>query len=69
MLNKTYSFRPHCVSCWTIYILQDDTRSLQYQVKMDLIQSGNVCVDSIELAQDRDNWLVVVTTLKSLRVT
>ena len=21
MLNKTYSLRPHCVSCWTTYIL------------------------------------------------
>ena len=31
MLIKTYSLRPHCVSCWTAYILQDDTRSLQCQ--------------------------------------
>ena len=31
MLNKTYSLRPYCVSCWTAYILQDDTRSLQCQ--------------------------------------
>ena len=31
MLNNTYSLRPHCVSCWTAYILQDDTRSLQCQ--------------------------------------
>ena len=22
----------HCVSCWITYILQDDTRSIQYQV-------------------------------------
>ena len=32
MLIKTYSIRPHCVSCWTVYILQDDTRTLQCQV-------------------------------------
>ena len=32
MLIKTYSLRPHCVSCWTTYILQDDTRTLQCQV-------------------------------------
>ena len=32
MLIKTYSLRPHCVSCWTTYILQDDTWSLQCQV-------------------------------------
>ena len=25
-----------CVSCWTAYILQDDTRSLQYQVKCSI---------------------------------
>ena len=31
--EQTYSLRPHCVSCWTTYILQDDTRSLQCQVK------------------------------------
>ena len=30
--EKTYSLRPHCVSCWTTYILQDDTRSLQCEV-------------------------------------
>ena len=27
--KQTYSLRPHCVACWTAYILQDDTRSLQ----------------------------------------
>ena len=32
MLIKTYSLRPHCVSCWTTYILKDDTRTLQCQV-------------------------------------
>ena len=32
MLIKTYTLRPHCVSCWTAYILQDDTRSLQCQL-------------------------------------
>ena len=31
MLTKTYSLRPHCVSCWTTYILQDDTQFLQCQ--------------------------------------
>ena len=31
MLNKTYSLRPHCVSCWTTHTLQDDTRSIQCQ--------------------------------------
>ena len=35
MLIKTYSLRPHCVSCWTTYIVQDDTRSLQCQVNVE----------------------------------
>ena len=34
MLIKTYPLRTHCVSCWTTYILQDDTRSQQCQVKI-----------------------------------
>ena len=29
MLIKIYSLRPYFVSCWTIYILQNDTRTLQ----------------------------------------
>ena len=33
-MNKSYSLRPHCVSCWTTYILQDDTRTLQCQVSL-----------------------------------
>ena len=28
--------RQHCVSCWTTYILQDDTRTLQCQVNVSL---------------------------------
>ena len=36
MLNKTYSLRPHCVSCWTTCLLQDDTRNLQCQDKIRL---------------------------------
>ena len=40
MLNKTYSLRPHCVSCWTTYILQDDTRFLQCQDKFLLSLTG-----------------------------
>ena len=43
MLNKTYSLKSLCVSCWTAYILQDDTRSLQYQVspRILLVQYKN----------------------------
>ena len=35
MLITTYSLRPHCVSRWTAYILQDDTRALQWKVKYE----------------------------------
>jgi hypothetical protein len=35
---------------------------------MDLIQTGFMCVDWIELAQDRDKWQVVVNTVMKLRV-
>ena len=37
MLIKTYSLNPHCVSCWTIYILQNDTRTLQCKVNFNII--------------------------------
>ena len=36
--EQTYSLSPHCVPCWTACILQDDTRSLQYQV-FELVQN------------------------------
>ena len=29
--SSRYKVVGSCVSCWTAYILQDDTRSLQYQ--------------------------------------
>ena len=32
VMNKTYSLKNFVLSCWTAYILQDDTRSLQYQL-------------------------------------
>ena len=32
MTNKTQSLKKNCVSCWTAYILKDDSRSLQYQI-------------------------------------
>ena len=37
VLNKTYTLRPHCLSCWTTYILQDDTRSVQCQVNFNVL--------------------------------
>ena len=34
--------KPLCVSCWTAYILQDDTRSSQYQVNLPKFNSSVV---------------------------
>ena len=39
--------KKNCVSCWTAYILQDDTRSLQCQV--------NHCVSCVEHKWEEEN--------------
>jgi hypothetical protein len=37
-------------------------------IKMDLQEVGGGCGDWIELAQDRDRWRALVSTVKNLRV-
>jgi hypothetical protein len=37
-------------------------------IKMDLREIGWGCMDWIDLAQDRDNWKVLVNTVMNLRV-
>jgi len=37
-------------------------------IKMDLQEVGGVCGDWMELAQDRDRWRALVSTLMNLRV-
>ena len=37
-------------------------------IKMELQDVGGVCGDWIELAQDRERWRVLVSTLRNLRV-
>ena len=36
--------------------------------KMDVQEVGGACGDWIELAQDKDRWRALVSTVKSLRV-
>ena len=38
-------------------------------IKMDLQEVGGSCEDWIELAQDRDRWWALVSTVMNLRVT
>ena len=42
-MSKFYSLKSLCVSCWTAYILQDDTRSIRYQITR---LSWNTTVDN-----------------------
>ena len=37
-------------------------------IKMDLQEVGWSCGDWMELAQDRDRWRVLVSTVRNLRV-
>ena len=37
-------------------------------IKMDLQEVGGGCGDWMELAQDRERWRALVTTVKNLRV-
>ena len=37
-------------------------------IKMDLQEVGGVCEDWMELAQDRDRWRALVSTVMNLRV-
>jgi hypothetical protein len=38
-------------------------------IKMDLKEVGRGCGDWMDLAQDRDRWRALVSTVKNLRVT
>jgi hypothetical protein len=43
-------------------------RRWEDNIKMDLPKVGWGCVDWMELAQDRDRWRALVSTIKNLRV-
>ena len=43
-------------------------RRWEDNIKMDLQEGGGVCEDWMELAQDRDRWQALVSTVMNLRV-
>ena len=43
-------------------------RTWEDNIKMDLQEMGGVCEDWMELAQDRDRWRALVSTVMNLRV-
>jgi hypothetical protein len=43
-------------------------RRWEYNIKMDVQEVGGDCGDRMELAQARDMWRALVSTVKNLRV-
>jgi hypothetical protein len=43
-------------------------RKLEDNIKVDFQKVGGGCGDWLELAQDRDRWRALVSTVKNLRV-
>jgi len=43
-------------------------RRWEDNIKMDLQEVGGLCGDWMELAQDRDSWWALVSTVRNLRV-
>jgi hypothetical protein len=44
------------------------SRRWENNIKMDLQEVGGGCGDWMELAQDRDRWRALVSTVRNLRV-
>ena len=44
------------------------SRRWEDNIKMDLQEVGRGCRDRMELAQDRDSWRVLVSTVMNFRV-
>jgi hypothetical protein len=47
-------------------LLERPRRRWEYNIKMDLQEVGRGCGDWMELAQDRDRWRTLVSTVKNL---
>jgi len=43
-------------------------RRWEYNIKMDLQEMGGGCGDCMVLAEDRDRWRALVSTVRDLRV-
>ena len=48
--------------------LERPRRRWEDNIKMDLEEVGRGCGDWMELAQDRDRWLALVSTVMNFRV-
>jgi hypothetical protein len=48
--------------------MEKPRRRWEDNIKMDLQEVGRSCRDWMELAQDRDRWRALVSTVKNLRV-
>ena len=57
VVNKHNTAR--VASCWFI---------IYYVIKIDLQEVGGGCEDWMKLAQDRDRWRALVSTVMNLRV-
>ena len=58
LMGKTEGNKPHGSS----------RRRWDDNIKMDLQEVGGSCGDWMELAQDRDSWGALVSTVRNLRV-
>ena len=48
--------------------LEGPRRRWEDNIKMDLQEVGGACGDWLELAKDRDRWLALVSTVRTLRL-
>jgi hypothetical protein len=64
--------REECTGCWWENQRKrghwGDTDVDGDNIKMDIQEDGRGCGDWMELAQDRDRWRALVSTVKNLRV-